>query len=95
MKNKELYDEDYEGYLLEYPEAYNPELDEDVPEVREQLVVCVCGNGYRVRVNGIMPISDADMKGVICPFCRRDAREHMMVSGHSGGLFNATRFKEG
>ena len=79
----------YEGLRV----VENPGLVDCRPK-REQLVVCECGEQYRVWVNGEVPIADLEMAGVVCPVCGLAASEAVMVCGHSGGTFNAWSMRD-
>ena len=68
----------------------NDLLDESKP-YREICVHCVCGKNYRTYVNGDVPIPSVP-ENVFCPFCELSATNFWMVSGHSGGHFNAAYF---
>lgn len=81
----------YEFFCIDAPLLDNPLLD-DEKEAREVLAACVCGQEYRLIVNGLTPIPDApwDEMEVQCPGCARSPGQAYMISGHSGGCFNAS-----
>lgn len=81
-----------DGFNFIYgPLVENNLLDKTKP-YREVCIHCICEGNYRIYVNGedvIPPIPE----NVFCPFCYRPATDFWMVSGHSGGYFNASYFR--
>ena len=80
-------EEVYNQFVETYPLYENPQLNEE-EEMREMLISCMCGAGYRIIANGCIPIVTIS-NNITCKNCGKPAK-NQIISGHSGGIFNAT-----
>jgi hypothetical protein len=82
----------YQDVSTRVPLKHNPYL--QAGELRELLVTCQCRQQYRILVNGDVPIPVFEHdKDITCDLCELSMKEVAVISGHSGGVFNASSIR--